>query len=257
MLSGCLQFFTTISVNPDGSGEIEEKVLFGKNLLDLFQSLSSMFQDSTKEISVNDIFSQEEITKQAEKFGAGTKLTAFEKINSGELSGYSAKFSFTDISKIKIDQNPDSKMPSFGQEENTESKEQTVGFQFEKGKYSNLKIILPNIESNEEFDSSRMAQDSSEFDQKQIDEFVEMFDQLKVSLKIKVNGEIISTNAHHVDGGTITLINFDIKQVLKNPELMKLFREQKPSNISDMEKFADLIPGFQIEFNNIVDVTFK
>ncbi len=256
-LSGCLQIFTTVNVNPDGSGEVEETVLLGKNLLELLQSISVMFQDSTKVMSAEEIFTKEDILKSWEKMGNGTQLKVFENVKEKDLTGYRAVFSFKDISQIKIDQNPDNKMPSFGEENESESQNGGIGFEFHRDEKSHLKILLPEIKSEEKFNTQTVAEDTSVLDQREIDEFVEMFNQLKVSVRIKVNGEIISTNAHHIDGNTITVINFDIKQVFSNPDLIKLFREKKPSNISDMEKFADLIPGFQFEFNNITDVTFK
>lgn len=256
-LSGCLQIFTTVSVNPDGSGEVEETIYIGKNLLNLFQSISVMFQDSTKTMTAEEIFNRDEIAANGKKLGEGVELTKFENLHSGDLSGYKATFSFGDISKIKIDQNPDNKMPSFGQENETATQNGQISFAFEKGMNSNLKILLPQMQSDEKFAEDVIADDTSFVDQKAIDEFVEMFEGLKVSVQVKINGEIISTDARHVDGGVITLLNFDIKQILKNPDLIKTFKAQKPSNIAELEKFAGLIPGFQIEFNKIVNVTFK
>lgn len=255
--SGCLQIFTTVSVNPDGSGEVEETIYIGKNLLNLFQSISVMFKDSTKTMTAEEIFNRSEIAAGGKKLGEGVELIKFENLISGDLSGYKATFSFDDISKIKIDQNPDNKMPSFGQENETETQNGQIGFAFEKGKNSNLKILLPQMQSDEKLNENVIADDTSFVDQKAIDEFVEMFEGLKVNVQVKINGEIISSDARHIDGNVITLLNFDIKQILKNPDLIKTFKAQKPSNIAELEKFADLIPGFQIEFNKIVNVTFK
>ena len=54
LLAGCLQVDTTINVNKDGSGTINEKVLLSKTFVDMMKEFAQAFQDSasTEEFSL-------------------------------------------------------------------------------------------------------------------------------------------------------------------------------------------------------------
>ena len=46
-IAGCLQVETTLKVKKDGSGTINEKVLFSKTFVNMIKEFAQAFQDST------------------------------------------------------------------------------------------------------------------------------------------------------------------------------------------------------------------
>ena len=96
--AGCLQVETTLKVNKDGSGNINEKVLFSKTFVNMLKDFAEAFQDSTSTEEFS-MFSEEEIIADAKDYGENVTYVSYKKIDNENWEGYQATYSYDDITK--------------------------------------------------------------------------------------------------------------------------------------------------------------
>ena len=259
IFSGCLQISTKINVQKDGSGTINEKVLMSKTFINMMKEFAQAFQDSTSTEEFS-FFKDDEIIADAKDYGDEVKYVSHNFVKDDNWEGYEAIYSFDDITKIKIDPDPDSKV---GMGDGVESAGESTDyyfFKFNKGDVAELIIDRPPIELNNESEESsdQNPQDSSEQNEDEMGkEFLKMMEGMKVDISIEVDGNISKTNASYVDGSTVTLFQMDLSEMMKNEEAFKEFKNREPKNIGEMKKFLEKFPGMKIEVEKPVSVKFN
>ncbi len=256
LFAGCLQVETTLKVNKDGSGNIDEKVLFSKTFVNMLKDFAEAFQDSasTEEFSV---FSEEEIIADAKDYGENVVYVSYKKIDNENWEGYQATYSFDDITKIKISPSPDSKVDMGDQAAENEQEAEYYFFKFVKGNTPQLIIDRPVIELNEETDENNDSEDSVQSDEEAGEEFVKMMEGMKIDIAVEVEGEIINTNATYVQGSRVTLFQMDFSEMMKNKEGFEEFKKNEPKNIDEMKKYLEKLPGIKLEVEKPVTINFK
>lgn len=256
LFAGCLQVETTLKVNKDGSGNIDEKVLFSKTFVNMLKDFAEAFQDSasTEEFSV---FSEEEIIADAKDYGENVVYVSYKKIDNENWEGYQATYSFDDITKIKISPSPDSKVDMGDQAAENEQEAEYYFFKFVKGNTPQLIIDRPVIELNEETDENNDSEDSVQSDEEAGEEFVKMMEGMKIDIAVEVEGEIINTNATYVKGSRVTLFQMDFSEMMKNKEGFEEFKKNEPKNIDEMKKYLEKLPGIKLEVEKPVTINFK
>ena len=108
VFSGCLQVETTVNLNKDGSGTIEEIFLMKNEVINMMKDFAMAF-DSTQTEEFN-IFNETELKEKAANYGEGVKYLSGEKIQMDNYEGFKAVYSFADINKLKINPSPEDKM---------------------------------------------------------------------------------------------------------------------------------------------------
>ena len=260
LLAGCLQVDTTINLKKDGSGTINEKVLMSKTFVNMMREFAMAFQDSATAAEEEfSLFKDEDIISDATEYGDDVKYLSHSFISNDEWEGYEAIYSFDDISKIRIQPDPDSKVAMSEDETGSEDEGEYYFFKFKKGDVSELIIDRPEIEFNK--DSQEEESSSEEVTEQNDDELGEealkMMDGMKINIAVKIDGEISSSNATYVDGSTITLFQMSLGEMMKDKEAFKEFQNKEPKNIEEMKQFIEKFPGMKIEIQKPVSVKFK
>jgi len=256
LLVGCLQVETTINVNKDGSGTINEKVLMSKTFVNMIKEFAMAFQDSvsTEEFI---LFKDEEIIADAKDYGEDVKYVSHTSISNDQWEGFQAVYSFSDISKVRIQPDPDSKVGVNEEEPVTSVDKEYYFFEFNKGDVAELIIDRPDLEFTPDAAEDSEYESSEQNDEEMEDEFVKMMEGMKINIAIQVDGKITSTNASFTEGSKITLMKMDFGEMMKNKESFKEFRNKEPKNIEEMKKFLEKFPGMQIEVEKPISVKFK
>ena len=256
LFTGCLQVETTLKVNKDGSGIINEKVLFSKTFVNMMKDFAQAFQDSasTEEFSM---FQEEEIIADATDYGENVVYVSHEKIVNENWEGYQAIYSFDDVTKIKISPDPDSKVDMGDGAAENEQEEDYYFFKFIKGDTPQLIIDRPTIDLSEETDEYNDSEDSEQNDEEGEDEFLKLMEGMKIDIAIEVEGEIINTNATYVQGSKVTLFQMDFSEMMKNKEGFEEFKKNEPKNIDEMKKYLEKLPGIKLEVEKPITITFK
>ncbi|MEJ2102951.1 MAG: hypothetical protein P8X47_00080 [Ignavibacteriaceae bacterium] len=257
VLAGCLQVDTTINVNKDGSGTINEKVLFSKTFVNMIKEFAQSFSDSASADQEDlSMFKDDEIKADAKDFGEDVKYVSHKLISNDKWEGYEAVYSFNDVTKIKIKPDPGSKV-SIGEEgAEAPSEEDFYFFKFVKGNTPELIIDRPEIKLSGETEENNQEQ-SEQNDEGMNDEILKMMEGMSVTVSVDVKGKIENTNASYVDGSKITLFEMNFAEMMKNKEAFKEFKNKEPKNIDEMKAFLEKFPGMKIQIDRPVTIKFK
>jgi len=254
-IAGCLQVETTVKVETDGSGTINEKVLFSTTFVNMMKDFAQAFQDSasTEEFSM---FSEEEIIADAQNYGKNVEYVTHELINTDNWEGYQVVYSFDDITRIRISPDPDSKVDIEGDAAENGEEEEYYFFKFVKGDTPQLLIDRPEIELSGETESGD-SEASEQSNEEGEDEFLKVMEGMKIDISVEVDGEIVSTNATYVQGSKVTLFQMDFSEMMKNKEGFEEFKKNEPKNIEEMKKFLEKLLGLKIEVEKPITIKFN
>lgn len=262
-LSGCLDVETKINLNPDGSGTIEETILMSNAVVDMMKSFASMSGEAEEDEEFS-IYDEAEIKNEAAEYGEGVSLLKSEPINDNGKQGYKAVFSFDDINKIMLDQNPTDKMSGMGMEDDEKEQEEPIRFTFEKGNPSVLTINLPEseLEEDDEFEEEEEYEDEWDNEEDEsadewTEEAKEMMKDMRVKMSINFNGDIIETNATNVEGSEVVLLEMDFGKLMEDPEKLELLKNNEPETLEEAKEMLGDIEGFKFEFNRKVETKFE
>lgn len=256
LLAGCLQVETTINVKKDGSGTINEKVLLSKTFVNMIKEFAQAFHDSasTEEFS---FFKDDEIIADAKDYGDDVKYVSHKLISNDLWEGFQAVYAFNDITKIKIQPDPDSKVGMSEEGTETTANKDYYFFKFKKGDVPELIIDRIPIDLTSELKESKDSASSEQNDEEMGEEFLKMMEGMKINIALQVDGKITSTNASYVDDSKITLMQMDFGEMMKNKESFKEFKNKEPKNIEEMKEFLEKFPGMKIEVEKPISVKFK
>lgn len=258
LLAGCLQVDTTLNVKKDGSGTINQKVLFSKTFVNMIKEFSQSFNDSTSaEKEEFSIFKDDDVKANAKDFGENVKYISHKLIKNDNWEGYEAVYSFDDINKIKITPDPGS-IVGFGEEgSEVPSKEDYYFFKFIKGNTPELIIDRPEIKLSAETDENNEEEQSEQNEGEMGEEFLNMMKSMKISVAVVVDGKIENTNASYVDDSIVTLITMNLGEMMKNKEAFNEFKNKEPKNIEEMKQYIKKFPGMKIEIEKPVSIKFQ
>ena len=251
-LTGCLQVEQVVKLNPDGSGTIEETVVLSKAALASMQQMAAGFGgDKAGGAKAPDIFNEAKIKETAGKMGEGVTFVSARKIENEQGQGFSAIYAFTDINKVKIDQNPGGALPDGGQMKVSASKMEPITFHFTKGSPAELSFAMPAPEFKPKKDQPAGMEDMAMQMMKQ------MLKDMHMSLALEVQGTISETNAEYRDGSRITLMDMDFNKVIADPEKFKAFAKANPQSVQEAKALLKGLDGVKIETAPEVKIKFQ
>ena len=255
LLSGCLQVNTTVNLNKDGSGTIEEIVMMKIDVINMMKEFVMAF-DSTKGEEFN-MFNEDELITKAADYGEGVKYLTGEKITIKNYEGFKAVYSFTDINKVRLNPSPEDKMP-FGDEPLEEKVKDYLKFDFKKGDPSTLVINFPKPKMDEK---SKKEDETEEMEDSlatnaQMDKLIEMFDGMKMAMSFNINGDIEQTDASFVDGSKVTLMEIDFTEIIKHKDVLENLQKSKPETMEQFKEAIGDLAGIKVEFKEQVIIKF-
>jgi hypothetical protein len=237
LTTGCIRSTTTISLKPDGSGTIVQENAVGAQALAMIKSFAAS-GSKPGAAGAADLFTAEQAKKTAEAMGV--TFVSGDPIKTGELEGYRALYRFDDITKIKINmqQGADAMVPA------TAQKEPPFGFGFSRGPASSvLTIQMPDQSTAGAFPGMPGA-GGLDADQAQAAQALAMMKMMMqgmfLDVSIDVEGNILKSNASHVQGSKITLLQVDFDKLLADDGALKRLEAAK-----DIRGLVD-IPGLKV-----------
>ena len=248
LTSGCLRSTTTIELKPDGSGTIVQENAVGAEALAMLKSFAGSAQQG-KGAASPDIFTQEQAMKTAESMGV--TFVSGEPIKTADLEGYRARYRFDDITKIKVNmkQTPDA-MSGAG------SDQPPFGFTFAKGSSSSTLTIqmpdqMPGGSALPGLPGGRGANADPAQAAQAMAMMKMMMKGLFVDLSLAVDGRIIKSNASHVEGSKVTLLQLDFDKLLQDEANFK-----KLEAATDLKTLAS-VAGLKVSSDPKVVIEFS
>jgi hypothetical protein len=255
--TGCLQVNTTVNLNKDGSGTIEETVMMKTEVINMMKEFAMSF-DSTKSEEFN-MFNEKDLKDKASNFGEGVKYVSGEKFATDNYEGFKAVYSFSDINKIKLNPSPEDKIPYGAElgETEVESPDDLLKFNFKKGNPSTLVINFPKPQPEDKIESKDTTEfQDTTFNEEAEQKMIEMFDGMKMALYFNFKDKIVETDASFVDGSKVTFLDIDFSEIIKNKDVFKKFQDSKPETLEEFKEVVGDMKGIKIEFKDQVTIKF-
>jgi len=251
-LTGCLQVEKVIKLQADGSGTIEETVILTKSALAGIQQMTAGFGGGKGgDGKAPDLFGDAKLKDAASKMGEGVTFVSAQKIDNEQGQGFTAIYAFTDINKVKLDQNPGDALPDTGKVKASAGKKEPITFHFTKGSPAELSLAMPAPD----FKPKKAAADGMEDMVMQM--MKQMFKDMRISLAIEVAGTISETNAEYRDGSRVTLMDVDFNKILADPEKFKALAKANPQSLQAAKTLIKGLDGVKIETSPEVKIKFQ
>jgi hypothetical protein len=267
-LTGCIQSNTLIRVNPDGSGVVEETVLFSDMLVSSMQNLSKKMSDADSKngnqgkTEDGDFIRKQMKDGQAKitKLGPDVKFVSVTPVKTETMKGYKTVYSFRDINTLRINQNPSDKTgkPEDQRDKSTEKKEMLL-FTFKKGDVPTLTVRMPGKdESGTNKEKQKTEQRKTPEEEASAAEMMKIFfKDMAVRIDIEIAGTIIKTNATYRDKTRLTLMDIQFGKIFENKEVFDKLNKTQPKTIEEMKGIVKDLKGLKIELNNPLVVDFR
>lgn len=215
VFAGCFQIASTLSVRPDGSALLTDRVeVSGLGALALAES-------DEKTGGVDKAFFQE----RAAALGDGVSLLSLEQ----RETGFTAVYAVRDVRQLRYTA-PD--LPLSADEESQTMADESLNltFEFDEGDPAVLRVIVPEETANgadrpTAEDEAPMTDAELQEAQRGLEIARALLGDARMTVEVSVEGDIVDTDAAYVDGSTVTVydVRFDalFDAVAENPGLMR------------------------------------
>jgi hypothetical protein len=260
LLAGCFQVDTVVRVNPDGSGTVVETMMLSKKMLAQMNEMMQGFaEEGGAKPEAIDLYDPAKLKAEAAQMGEGVSFQSAKRSETSDYSGYTATYAFRDINMLKLSQQKGAPADTAGGEKTQSA---PVLFHFRKGSPARLTIEMPrgkaedkNAETPKE-DTETPSASKGAIPEEEAKKLVEIFMGMKMALSVEVNGAIKETNATHLSGNRITIVDFDLAKLGSSiPQLEKL-KQLKTSSLADAKKLLKDFPGMKMDMNDLLKVEF-
>ncbi|MBN1447854.1 MAG: hypothetical protein JXA28_07970 [Bacteroidetes bacterium] len=273
LTTGCIETHMLVTVDNDGSGTVNERVVMNKMIIGMFSGMMQSMGDEEGDVpeqgEETEFFSREKVLTQMEKMGSGVELESYEEIEDEKGIGYLAVFRFDDINTLRLKQDPGESMPSMPGEEETvveEDEDEYILFSFEAGSPARLVITPPKEDENEEEpevdmtgeeDAEDTSSDEGGMQMGGFEQMAEFMRGMHVSFALEVEGRIIETNAQFVEGPRITVMDIDFDKLIDDPEKLRALEAAENKGPAAAQELLKDIPGIKVDLANELVVTFE
>jgi hypothetical protein len=228
--TGCLSSSAIIHVRSDGSGTITNSVLLKPDTMALLKSFQPSREGAGSGGNLpDDMFSEEKMRAMAPRMGEGVSFQSIEPVKQPAWEGAKVTFAFTDISQVRFD------MRSEMSEEVGGKRPEVLTFRFARAGAgpARLTILMPQTDWKAGAASADkkplVSAEESAMAKAMMAQFKQMFEGMRASVAVEVDGPIVKTNADYVNGSTVTLLSIDFSELMKND--------------GDFDSFAGLTDG--------------
>jgi hypothetical protein len=211
-LTSCFEAETTIHLKKDGSGTLVKELRLGKKMLQIpAEDLKKMFSEAEKDARDAAMIA---------KMGEGVTFAKFEPNKDGDAKGWRTTYHFEDINKLRVSFDLDMEMEmELADPDSAKVTENDVKpfctFDYNDG----VLTITPTPQPKDNAEAAGINR--KEPGEQELGMMKAMLDGMKVVFKVTMEPGIAETNATHRDGDTITLFDYDVCEVLTDPENTK------------------------------------
>ncbi len=248
--SSCLQTETTVNLNKDGSGTIVEQTTLGAQMIEMMGQFAQPGQPDP----LLEMFSEEKSKAKAPKMGEGVEFVQTEIINAEGKKGARVHYKFADINKLNI--NPAGGLEAMNDGGEEEEKEEEVKpEELLKFKYADGKLSLITPPTN--FEDMNMGEEAGADNPEMEAMMKQMMGDMRMALKINLPGGIEKTNATHVEGNTVTVMDIQVGKMFAQKDALKKIAETAKTDKKAAEEAFSKLDGIKIEAKEDVSISLK
>lgn len=252
MLSGCINSSTLVKIKPDGSGTIEQILLV--NAQALKGLLAGMGGAQMKESPSPGVFNEADFKRTAERMGV--KPVSLTPMKENGFEGSKAVFAFDDISKVRVDQDP--QMGSMST--SSTPKESPIHFAF--ARQANTSVLTVTFDEKKAAGATANMQEKApsieSIDPQMMQMVKTMFNGFKVAVDLEVEGKIVKTNADYVNGSRVTMLEIELAGLFEDEAKLKALQSKigPGATLSEIRPYLKDVKGVKIN-NPSVTIEFR
>jgi hypothetical protein len=246
--TACFQMSTVVKIGGDGSGTIVHKMLFTTAALQQIRQFAAL---GGRRGGTLDLVSEDQARSMASSLGPGVTYVSSTPINTPEGQGRLSTYAFTDISQIKITQQPDAPggVTVRAQGLNTGGGTITCSMTHEANGNAVLHVTLPDPS----LPGADAAGGNAAFVQ-QVPMIRSLLANARVSIFVEPEGRLVRTSSPFVDGQRVTLLDLNLDDLLGNETL--LTKLQGAKNADDLRAALKEAPGIRMVLDREVTIEF-
>jgi hypothetical protein len=257
--AGCFSSQTVIKVHADGSGTIEQTNLVNATMLSMAAGMAkSMTGDKGQSGDAmpkpEDLFTEDQLRKQADEFGIGVKYVSSERVTQGELQGAKATYSFEKVEGLTVggSQIRNGSMPS-----GAPAPRMRFALSSEAGQ-NRLTVTFPDPQPGEAPSSaSPSAAQTQQIPPEALALVKPMFEGARVGIEVEVDGRIVGTNAPASSGSRATLLEVDFGELLSDPSKLQALQALKPGiDFATVKRTLEGVKGVKMPAEPKVTIDF-
>lgn len=258
LCTGCIRSNTLIKVKADGSGTVEQTMLMNTSFM---KGMLGGFGGAQQTGAPSGAPSEADMKRAATRMGEGvTFVSATPMKDPDGYEGSKAIFSFTDVTKLRVDQDPNLSGSTTGGISTPPKNGNPVTFGFAKGTdgASTLTVTLKDDVAKDAATPNKPS-GGPDMDNPQMLEMMKtMFKGFKVGIDVEVAGKILKTNADHVAGSRVTLLEMDMEMLLKDDAKLKELQAKlgPDASISELKPYLKDVKGLKIN-DPVVTIAFR
>jgi hypothetical protein len=244
----------TIVVSGDGSATVIDTALFSRSTVSFFDELVNAV-DSTGASESPTMWSDSSLQSRATTMGNNIVFLSATKIQIDSFIGYTALYKAAHVSDLQIDKS------AFHSRINEASQQDATPNAQAHFVYTDHMLTILNPPYMPHYEPSDTTLNDTETLQ-QLESAQLLLADLSVSIRIRISGTIVETNAQHLAGNDITLIDFHFAELIdslrKNPDIFRIMRGTPNQQAGDLERAMNRLgPGAAFETQERVYVRFK
>jgi hypothetical protein len=255
-LAGCFEVSTVVSVKPDGSGTVSERMLMTRESLSKMKALG----DGKGKEKQGGMPDKKDLEKKSSEYGEGVTFLGVHPVRTKTHEGYEAVYAFRDITKLRVSRTPDTASSADSSSGSPKKDKDYVRFRFDKGEPSKLFVELDQRpEKGNGASPAKPASSSTPEQQKMAAELMKQFFRgMRIYLAVDIDGAIATTNATYRKGNRVTLVDMDFDKLMAHPKEFEAFNALGPDPTPEqMQKAVGKIPGLKIEGRKELEVFFR
>jgi hypothetical protein len=256
--SGCFQMTTTVKVNGDGSGTIDHSMLVTKAALAQLRNFASRGGAGRGQAGTVDLISEDQARSMASSLGSGVTYVSSEPIDTPLGQGRRATYAFTDISQIRISQQPEAPAGMRATGRGFGDGEITCSLTRAPNGDSIVHIFVPEMKPPElPIGSPRPPTADGQVNPMMAQQLAMVRALLagaKVSIAMEPAGRLVKTNSPFVDGSRVTLLDLDLDQLLANETAFS--RLQTADTPEAVREALKDVPGLKIPVEREITIEF-
>ena len=247
--TGCFQFATSIHVKGDGSGTLNQTLLFTAAAIDQFRGLALLGGGNGRTF---DPVSEEQARAAAATLGPGVSYISSTPISGNQGQGRDIVYAFTDINQLRLSEGPQllggARIRAQGL---TNTAPVSFTFARQASGTALLRIIVPRPSATA--GAALAPTGRGQLSPDQVAMFKQMLVGARLSIVVEPDGSIVRTNSQYVDGARVTLIDVSLDQLLDDAVLTRL---QQVQTEEDAKAALANIPGVKVNFDQELAIEF-
>ena len=263
--SACFSSQTVIKLHPDGAGTIEQTNLVNTAAIGMAAGMAkSMAGDNAKggeQIpNTDDLFSEEQMRKQASQFGEGVRFVSSEKVTQGGMQGARAIYAFDKVETLAVGKSRggasmDGAPPTSG------AAAPPMQFALTKSGSTLSRLTISFAEPKADAAPADAApvpgKGMPDIPPEALAMVRSMFEGARLLVEVEVDGRIIKTNAPATNGARATLVEVDFGQLLADPSKFQALQSLRPgADIATIRKALADAKGVKIPLTSPVTIDF-